>query len=40
LWRRTGFWIGVGAAAVAGSVAIFVATRDDGGCAEGCVDLR
>ena len=40
LWRRPGFWVGVGVAAVAGSVAIYVATRDDGGCSSGCIDLR
>ena len=41
LWKRWGFWAGVGVVVAAGTVTAFVLTRDGSGCSgAGCIDVR
>jgi tetratricopeptide (TPR) repeat protein len=40
LYQRTGFWVGVGAAVVAGTVVVYAATRNGDSCTGNCIDLR
>jgi len=41
IWRRTSFWVGVGVAVAAGTVAIIAASSHDNSCSTpGCIDLR
>jgi tetratricopeptide (TPR) repeat protein len=40
LYKRTGFWVGVGAAVLAGTVVVYASTRDGDSCSGNCIDLR
>jgi tetratricopeptide (TPR) repeat protein len=40
IYQRTGFWVGVGAAVVAGTVVVYAASRGGDSCSGNCIDLR
>ncbi|MDQ3333829.1 MAG: hypothetical protein M4D80_01485 [Myxococcota bacterium] len=40
IYKRTGFWVGVGAAVLAGTVVVYATTRDGDSCSGNCIDLR
>jgi tetratricopeptide (TPR) repeat protein len=40
IYQRTGFWVGVGAAVVAGTVVVYAASRGGDSCTGNCIDLR